>query len=89
MGSVVAACGIFIPQPRIEPTSPALQGRFLTTGSPGKSQECLSCKFVVSVIETRHIKQCGVGSMEEMSVASPSVVWRQSEWAEYFRHKVE
>jgi len=25
------------PQPRIAPTSPALQGRFLTTGPPGKS----------------------------------------------------
>ena len=44
MGSVVVACrlgcteacGIFILQPGIEPTSPALQGRFLTTGPRGK-----------------------------------------------------
>ena len=40
MGSVVvarglscpAACGILAPQPGIKPTSPALQGGFLTTG---------------------------------------------------------
>ena len=31
------ACGILVPRPGIEPSSPALQGRFLTTGSPGKS----------------------------------------------------
>ena len=44
MGSLVVACrlscptalGILIPSPGIEPTSPALQGEFLTTGSPGK-----------------------------------------------------
>ena len=36
----------------------------------------------MSVIETRHIKQCDAGSMEEMPVASPGVVWWQSEWAE-------
>ena len=30
------ACGILVPQPGIEPTSPALQGGFLTTGPPGK-----------------------------------------------------
>ena len=44
-GSVVAthqlscpmACGILVPQPEMEPTSPALEGGFLTTGLPGKS----------------------------------------------------
>ena len=30
------ACGILVSQPGIEPTSPALQGRFLTTAPPGK-----------------------------------------------------
>ena len=29
-------CGILVPEPGIEPTSPALVGRFLTTGPPGK-----------------------------------------------------
>ena len=45
MGSVVAACGlswpmacgISVPRPGIEPTSPALEGGFSTTGPPGKS----------------------------------------------------
>ena len=32
------ACGVLVPRPRIEPASPALDGRFLTTGPPGKSQ---------------------------------------------------
>ena len=31
------AYGILAPQPGIEPTSTALEGRFLTTGPPGKS----------------------------------------------------
>ena len=31
------ACGILVPQPGIEPESPALQGRFLTTRPLGKS----------------------------------------------------
>ena len=36
--SCPSACGILVPQPGIEPASSALQGGFLTTGSPGKSQ---------------------------------------------------
>ena len=32
------ACGLLVPWPGIEPTSPGLQGRFLTTGPPGKSR---------------------------------------------------
>ena len=32
-------CGILVPWLGIEPLSPALEGRFLTTGPPGKSQE--------------------------------------------------
>ena len=32
------ACGILVPQAGIEPASPALQGGFLTSVPPGKSQ---------------------------------------------------
>ena len=35
--SCSAARGILVSRPGIEPASPALQGRFLTTGPPGKS----------------------------------------------------
>ena len=35
------AYGISVPRPGIEPTSPALEGGFLTTGPPGKSLEIL------------------------------------------------
>ena len=35
--SCPVACGILVPRPGIEPTSPALEGGFLTTGPPGKS----------------------------------------------------
>ena len=31
------ACGILAPWPGIEPTPPALEGKVLTTGLPGKS----------------------------------------------------
>ena len=35
--SCPAACGILVPRPGIEPVSPAQEGRFSTTGPPGKS----------------------------------------------------
>ena len=46
MGSVVVAhglncptaCGILVPRSGMEHTSPTLEGRFLTTGPPRKSQ---------------------------------------------------
>ena len=40
--SCPSACEILVPQTGIEPTSPALQGRLLTTGPPGKSWEQIS-----------------------------------------------
>jgi len=36
--------GILIPQPGIEPMSPALKGEFLTTEPPGESQEVIPGK---------------------------------------------
>ena len=36
------SCRIPVPRPGAEPVSPALQGRFLTTGPPGKSLELFS-----------------------------------------------
>ena len=35
--SCPAACRILVSQPGIKPTSPAMEGRFLATGPPGKS----------------------------------------------------
>ena len=35
--SCPGACGILVPRPGIEPSSPALEGGFFTTGPPGKS----------------------------------------------------
>ena len=35
------ACGILVPCPGIVPMPPALEGRFLSTGSPGKSHNKL------------------------------------------------
>ena len=35
--SCSVAYGVLVPQPGIKPVSPALQGRFFTTGPPGKS----------------------------------------------------
>ena len=42
--SCSAACGILDPRQGIELVSPALEGRFLTTGPPGKSLIFLSLK---------------------------------------------
>ena len=36
--SCLVACGVLVPWPGTEPVSPALKGRFLTTGPPGKPQ---------------------------------------------------
>ena len=42
-------CGVLVPQPRIELMSPALEGGFLTTGLPGKSQiYALNSNFLCS-----------------------------------------
>ena len=38
------ACGILAPRPGIEPAPPALEGKVLTTGPPGKSL-CFLLKF--------------------------------------------
>ena len=40
------ASGILVPWPGIEPTSPALEGEFLTTGPPGKSQELCTLNII-------------------------------------------
>ena len=42
------ACGILVPQPGIQPTSPALQGRFLTSGPPVNSQEHFILTDIIS-----------------------------------------
>ena len=44
-----SALGLLVPQPGLELTSPALQGRFLTTGPPGRS---LGGTFYLSEIFT-------------------------------------
>ena len=41
--SCPAACGISVPQPGIEPLSPALGGRFSTAGPPGKPPQPQCC----------------------------------------------
>ena len=45
--SCPTACGILVPRQGIEPASPALEGRFLTTGPPGKSPQifCTASSF--------------------------------------------
>ena len=43
------ACGVLVLQPGIEPSSPALEDGFLTTGPPGKSLEFISLKIKVQL----------------------------------------
>ena len=72
VGSIVAACGILIPQPGIEPTSPALEGGFLTPGSPGKSHAIHFLQFFLDVWSTlankSHILLPLLGSSGSVSV---------------------
>ena len=69
-GSVVATCqpscpaarGILVPWPGIELKSPALQGRFLTTGPSGKSPIERLCPWEISnnsLIERHLVSQMG------------------------------
>ena len=57
---LVPWCGILVPWPGIEPMSPALEGRFLTTGAPEKSCifiEHQACAFVWRVTISTSNKQ--------------------------------
>ena len=47
------ACGILVPRPGIEPVSPALEGRYFTTGPPGNSPHTLllRVKIYMSYLE--------------------------------------
>ena len=49
-------CGIWVPLPGIKPMSPALQGRFLTTGPPGNSLTSLFRS--VKMCTTRQVRLC-------------------------------
>ena len=51
--SCLEACGILVPQLGIKPTSPELEGGFLTTGPPGKS---LSQFFFLSVLYPQRLE---------------------------------
>ena len=50
--SCPVACGLPVPQLGMEPTSPALEGRFLTTGLPGKSHKSILKQENVMVFVT-------------------------------------
>ena len=44
--SCPSTCGVLVPRPGIKPVFPAWQGRFLTTGPPGKSlKQCILKEF--------------------------------------------
>ena len=74
-GSVVAvcglncppSCGIFVPQPGVKPAAPALQGRFLTSGPPGKlpSSEVDQAVWHTSMVVFS--KQCLIGKVRTNS----------------------
>ena len=66
--SCPAACEILVPQPGIEPTSPALEGRFFTTGPPGKSLECFLKKRIKILCLRRKSK---AGAREDSLVKKP------------------
>ena len=53
-----SCCRLRSPWPGIQPTSPALQGGFLTTGPPGKSHKCFLYAFEVTLIRNQGRKLC-------------------------------
>ena len=69
LASLATACrlscpvtwGILVPQPGIKPKSPALGGRFLTTGPPRKSLVSISCMCVELCHQEAQVFRFGVG----------------------------
>ena len=62
--SCLRACGILVPGPGIEPVSPALAGRLLTIGQPGKllfacSTRSDSMKTDCSLLHFQHLARSG------------------------------
>ena len=47
------ACGTLAPQAGIKPTPPALEGKVLTTGSPGKSPQVLSYTIKTFILQLK------------------------------------
>ena len=62
--SCPAACGILVPWPGIETVFPAIQGRFLTTGSPEKSPHSLLWYSFVSSIQRGREQHTGMNARE-------------------------
>ena len=71
--SCPTACGILVPQPGIEPTSPALEGRFFTTGSPGKS---LSLSLLKSALSDSYMFQKFISILKHGDLQPPGLFQR-------------
>ena len=56
--SCPSACGIPVPQPAVKPASPALEGRFLSSESPGKFLVLLFFFFYI-IAKYELITHCG------------------------------
>ena len=75
--SCPTACGILVPRPGIEPISLALEDRFLTTESPGKSHGKLFLEhFKNSALCTSILISCF--TRKKRSVFSQSLSLNQS-----------
>ena len=67
-------CGMWdLPGPGIKPVSPALAGRFLTTGPPGKSPE--STLFMIHVF---YLSWQGLGKVYWVNGCTKSTTWLNS-----------
>ena len=55
--SYSSACRILVPQTGIKPMFPALQGRFLTTGPPGKFRYCNFYKFTAATVHQASLSE--------------------------------
>ena len=58
-------CGILAPRPGIEPTPPALEGKVLTTGLPGKFLKLLGSIPILCFSKVNHSVQLTLKRMGE------------------------
>ena len=55
LSSCPTVCGILVPQPGMEPVSPALAGGFLATGPPGEVSNAVFFLFILQVTVVAYV----------------------------------
>ena len=78
--SSLTVCGVLVLPPGMEPASPALEGRFLTPGPPGKSQRSLKQESEMVSFAISCPWECGKDGFEGGKTREEETSNRRSSW---------